>query len=276
MGPPPFSDGNTFREYLEATRILPSMGPPPFSDGNPQSRRMGRPSISLQWGHRLSAMETRSRLGRPPVFLTFNGATAFQRWKLSGSIPAVMMLVSLQWGHRLSAMETPVTPQGQVEPVDLLQWGHRLSAMETITTPTSWNGTTTLQWGHRLSAMETAEHGQFPKLADPQAFATFNGATAFQRWKPGRLMQQTDGRAPSLPSMGPPPFSDGNVVETRWSLAGFSETPCQALQWGHRLSAMETRIADARPFAEMVPSMGPPPFSDGNSEVWVWIQSLAM
>ena len=41
-----------------------------------------RCSNNLQWGHRLSAMETCSaRLTEYSTFLTFNGATAFRRWK---------------------------------------------------------------------------------------------------------------------------------------------------------------------------------------------------
>ena len=86
-----------------------------------------------------------------------------------------------------------------------LQWSHRLSAMET-----AWAGgevltAANLQWSHRLSAMETA-----PRV--------------------DRLGMD------SGPSMGPPPFSDGNAdadYEAAW-------VP-QYLQWGHRLSAMETK-----------------------------------
>ena len=61
----------------------------------------------LQWGHRLSAMETSS----PPTRATrstgcFNGATAFRRWKLASLAFIAWDLILLQWGHRLSAMET--------------------------------------------------------------------------------------------------------------------------------------------------------------------------
>ena len=60
------------------------MGPPPFGDGNSSVLSHSRVvSSTLQWGHRLSAMET-------------------------GYEPAVGLytVVQLQWGHRLSAMET--------------------------------------------------------------------------------------------------------------------------------------------------------------------------
>ena len=52
----------------------------------------------LQWGHRLSAMETR-----------FNGATAFRRWKRV----RLCLTRLLQWGHRLSAMETSPKRKGR-------------------------------------------------------------------------------------------------------------------------------------------------------------------
>ena len=61
-----------------------------------------------------------------------------------------------------------------------------------------------LQWGHRLSAMETGLPAAPAAIRD-------------------------------LPSMGPPPFGDGN--ETAISPAASMNA---SLQWGHRLSAMET------------------------------------
>ena len=59
------------------------MGPPPFGDGNEPgySGRCGG-CVLLQWGHRLSAMET-GRSTQPTEAARI-----------------------LQWGHRLSAMET--------------------------------------------------------------------------------------------------------------------------------------------------------------------------
>ena len=46
--------------YLLAAVLPPSMGPPPFGDGN-----------------------VPVALGDPPVASSFNGATAFRRWKLA-------------------------------------------------------------------------------------------------------------------------------------------------------------------------------------------------
>ena len=115
MGPPPFGDGNlTCSSSAGALRAShPSMGPPPFGDGNavwltamvqilsspfngatafrrwkPCGKRLSRlrlDILDLQWGHRLSAMET-------------------ARWGLSKADHS--MVLPLQWGHRLSAMET--------------------------------------------------------------------------------------------------------------------------------------------------------------------------
>ena len=83
MGPPPFSDGNTPRGTAIDQDRLPSMGPPPFSDGNLIGSMLTIAwQVILQWGHRLSAMETALTSG------------ASFKW------------VCLQWGHRLSAMET--------------------------------------------------------------------------------------------------------------------------------------------------------------------------
>ena len=62
------------------------MGPPPFGDGNP---------------HR-GATNLASRC-------TFNGATAFRRWKPSYGRDTSVEVADLQWGHRLSAMETRLT-----------------------------------------------------------------------------------------------------------------------------------------------------------------------
>ena len=67
------------------------------------------------------------------------------------------------------------------------------------------------------------------------ALSPFNGATAFRRWKPFPLSPVF--RSLILASMGPPPFGDGNHFLISVSLAtGFG------LQWGHRLSAMETAL----------------------------------
>ena len=308
MGPPPFGDGNMVT--IDGQRYTPfsaSMGPPPFGDGNMTDPKTGvTVEVKLQWGHRLSAMETRrpnalrdggdlASMGPPPFgdgnlsIKTlaewtggasmgpppfgdgnhgdqaqvedpetasmgpppfgdgnqgwgecakvedpgFNGATAFRRWKHLYGCPLCCHLVSLQWGHRLSAMETARDltasialqwcfngatafrrwKQGHKEirftPVQTLQWSHRLSAMETLPAL------------HRRPVFQGASMGPPPfgdgnlppSRPQPRIPTRFNGATAFRRWKP-----------------------DGSAVV----ILVLAE-----LQWGHRLSAMETLNACA-------------------------------
>ena len=134
---------------------------------------------------------------------TFNGATAFQRWKPLNRETCILIGSALQWSHRLSAMETAAHPLRQgpkpapsmepppfsdgntlrdVQPLVVnvsLQWSHRLSAMETTLEDSVGYHIWVLQWSHRLSAMETPRIF-LPELAHLQPF---NGATAFQRWK---------------------------------------------------------------------------------------------
>ena len=168
----------------------------------------------------------------------------------------------LQWGHRLSAVET-----SRYTPIALsmfwLQWGHRLSAVETcpqapgddhaglgIALSMFW-----LQWGHRLSAVETRERRR------PGGYCEwrFNGATAFRQWKRFRGYQ-TSTESPSA-SMGPPPFGSGNASllarphvprssfngatafrQWRHPAFGLGLVHGLGLQWGHRLSAVETFV----------------------------------
>ena len=59
MGPPPFGDGKLWA-YLQALegKSPASMGPPPFGDGKiAKALGKGKDTV-LQWGHRLSAMES--------------------------------------------------------------------------------------------------------------------------------------------------------------------------------------------------------------------------
>ena len=97
MGPPPFGDGNRDLLRVEGHHRHPSMGPPPFGDGNRvgdagQLPRVVPSGLYLQWGHRLSAMETTAGIGLLAAGIT------------------------LQWGHRLSAMETGPPARGAAHP----------------------------------------------------------------------------------------------------------------------------------------------------------------
>ena len=252
MGPPPFSDGNQGQAEHHVFVLSPSMGPPPFSDGNVQGGLEGDPPGDPSMG--------------PPPFSDGNALTntrAYTTWSI------------LQWGHRLSAMETLwVAPTRVTE--STLQWGHRLSAMETPQSPAarwlsrcSFNGATAFQrWKRALPSTL------------PRSPCPFNGATAFQQWK------HVSGDA----GLGGMEAFNGATAFQRWKLRSPSRmAPAFALlQWGHRLSAMETRTARSAsqsgrspfngatafqrwklgvrhvPIGEKVPSMGPPPFSDGN------------
>ncbi len=231
-----------------------SMGPPSFGGGN--------------------ATPSPAGCG---VYSSFNGATVFRRWKRYTITGWLRRIFQLQWGHRLSAVETlhhhrlaaayiPASmgppsfgggnlckQKNEINETVELQWGHRLSAVETIievvvTSPPS----AMLQWGHRLSAVETY-HGNQASAAvcdasmGPPSFGggnspigsasangshSFNGATVFRRWK--------------LPDW---------LGQREW---------VTQLQWGHRLSAVETADleADEQPSGDA--SMGPPSFGGGN------------
>ena len=234
------------------------MGPPPFGDGNGTWRKNVKSGFpQLQWGHRLSAMET-GRGGRTSraVSRSFNGATAFRRWKRTGWRNAqhtttgfngatafrrwkqLGVSVPFQFCHTAS-MGPPPFGDGNLETTgrnlvqDIgLQWGHRLSAMETLVPPlvmvmawSSFNGATAFRRWKRQR-----------RRPGPPWCARFNGATAFRRWKLVAPMLTPVG--PEAASMGPPPFGDGN---DQAFYGGFVELG--TLQWGHRLSAMETVLS---------------------------------
>ena len=182
--------------------------------------------VWLQWGHRLSAVETRRLAQAPsPYGPRFNGATAFRQWKLPrgashpNARPASMgpppfgsgntryptksksLLVELQWGHRLSAVETLECLAGELEGLMMLQWGHRLSAVETRrASPPSCQGGTCFNGA--TAFRQWKQGGAYPWIP------SFNGATAFRQWKLRCGWYLLDG-VPA--SMGPPPFGSGNI-----------------------------------------------------------------
>ena len=127
------------------------MGPPPFGSGNLKSLTITTWLPGLQWGHRLSVVET------------WGGRL---RWIDSSR---------LQWGHRLSVVETAVA-YGNIASNYKLQWGHRLSVVET---GSWWRGRSPpcrLQWGHRLSVVETALYGSLTsRMHRTELFSARNG-----------------------------------------------------------------------------------------------------
>ena len=55
--------------------------------------------LLLQWGHGISAMETHPTTGPVELDLdSFNGATAFQPWRLSRDSIGRLRIRKLQWG----------------------------------------------------------------------------------------------------------------------------------------------------------------------------------
>ena len=241
MGPPPFGDGNYVQHDKPGHPGWPSMGPPPFGDGNEGVGRV-RNSIAgngvLQWGHRLSAMETSLEVGEGQY-------AALQDRPSMGPPPFG------DGNFTFTCIPTRPNPD--------LQWGHRLSAMETSASLKASAESPSLQWGHRLSAMETGGHGMTTRTEalvpsmGPPPFGDGNRQRPPWRWRA------------TLPSM-PPPFGDGNrsappvgrFRNLQWATA-FRPSRCLCLQWGHRLSAMETRPRS------VASPMGPPPFGDGNA-----------
>ena len=99
-------EGSRFESQELQTSLAASMGPSPFSDGRPSSGR-----------------------SRPPSTRSFNGAIAFQRWKVLAQLkrqirnhPASMGPSPFSDGRFRYVSEVGRSP--------VLQWGHRLSAME--------------------------------------------------------------------------------------------------------------------------------------------------
>ena len=301
MGPPPFGSGNATTATMRGSRSSAFNGATAFRQWKPLPSMLMYGSFrTLQWGHRLSAVETSRKergetlsylpsMGPPPfgsgnvdtnypsgiVSMPFNGATAFRQWKQYVLVSSEDLALILQWGHRLSAVETMSHCQGyeivpsfngatafrQWKPLDM-----------TAIMPA---GPPSLQWGHRLSAVETAmAAGIF------HASIAFNGATAFRQWKhrialiPKRALSvlqwghrlsavETTYSEPlpicvMCPSMGPPPFGSGNYMRDG------NIKDDDDLQWGHRLSAVETGQAASLLQPLRRPSMGPPPFGSGN------------
>ncbi len=133
MGPPPSGSGNfsvspcrkinsasfngatAFRQWKLRGSLLrsspartASMGPPPFGSGNhTTSAGLSCDTQTLQWGHRLSAVETTFFPSIPVIASSsFNGATAFRQWKHCLDTCGAGYPSKLQWGHRHSAVET--------------------------------------------------------------------------------------------------------------------------------------------------------------------------
>ena len=234
----------------------------------------------LQWGHDLSAVETRPTGSFRPTASRFNGATTFQPWKQERRSTGRSFPLVLQWGHDLSAVETRCDRDTPLDEIIQLQWGHDLSAVETSSTsvPHAWHSSR-LQWGHDLSAVETVLQGDEQPVVigasmGPRPFSRgtshlsgasaleiprFNGATTFQPWKPPEITERC--RYWYTLQWG----HDLSAVETRRVLADC--ILLDQLQWGHDLSAVETPPV-VNGDNQIGASMGPRPFSRGNATWW--------
>ena len=261
------------------------MGPPPFGSGNfSRSACLKASRLALQWGHRLSAVETRmneeesfyptwAAMGPPPFG---SGNVGLGARRVRGLL--------LQWGHRLSAVETGTVWLNYGDAYRL-QWGHRLSAVETRRPagtggrpPPRCNGATAFRQWKRHSDLDGGL-GLF-RLQWATAFRQWkrptrrrsslpspscNGATAFRQWKLASPAITVDNLGPA--AMGPPPFGSGNSGS-----GTFTEATPSALQWGHRLSAVETVRSLGGVDVDRPAAMGPPPFGSGN----FWVRHCAL
>ncbi len=205
MGPPPFDGGNHVPDYKTIMYRSASMGPPPFDGGNfHPAIRAGPLQAKLQWGHRLSTVET------PPA--------------AAGTWASLL----LQWGHRLSTVETagqhlldkssqhasmgpppfdggnagahpllPLTSERFNGATAFRRWKLRERA--------GWGrGSAKLQWGHRLSTVETSCARLYTVLPVPASMGPppFDG---------GNIVIDVGVVNDPVASMGPPPFDGGNL-----------------------------------------------------------------
>ena len=118
------------RHHAPGDLRVASMGPPPFGDGK---ITVGWPGVpfedTLQWGHRLSAME-RPRSTRWPTYgaTSFNGATAFRRWKASpwsaiaATVPSFNEATAFRRWKATSPPPTPSTPSRFNEATAFRRW----------------------------------------------------------------------------------------------------------------------------------------------------------
>ena len=167
------------RHHAPGDLRVASMGPPPFGDGK---ITVGWPGVpfedTLQWGHRLSAME-RPRSTRWPTYgaTSFNGATAFRRWRSRrrNKPPPCWLRFNGATAFR--------------------RWKASPWSAIAATVP-SFNEATAFRRWKATSPPPT-----------PSTPSRFNEATAFRRWK-GPIC---DGDHPPAlhASMRPPPFGDG-------------------------------------------------------------------
>ena len=238
-------------------------------------------SRALQWGHGLSAVET----GAVPQAGSdggsgFNGATAFQPWKHTSPNPAKSYHERASMGPRPfsrgneanGSVPSRGRPTASMGPRPFSR-GNLPLLGDTLAIHLGFNGATAFQpWKLlftrcRMTIANAASMGprpfsrgnarDHPRCDSPRS--CFNGATAFQPWKQPAWRAGT--RAAGAASMGPRPFSRGNSINrsarspTPWRFNGATAfqpwkqgarrrvgSDKLRLQWGHGLSAVETGL----------------------------------
>ena len=229
------------------------MGPPPFGDG-----------------------DTTSATSRRTRSTGFNGATAFRQWKTTRLIPGTRSIRPLQWGHCLSTMEIfgSFTPLARMLP---LQWGRRLSAMEIQ------RGQGTVS-GHCVASMGPPPFGDGKGVEVNAVVRAGDASMGPPPFGDGKLWIDGGYDCCERASMRPPPFGDGKTCGNtsrcpstssfngatafrRWKAPATrcGLLPQLSLQWGHRLSAMESLLWGGMEAVNEGASMGPPPFGDGKT-----------
>ena len=208
MGPPPFDGGNNALRVKQEGDDDPSMGPPPFDGGNAvggagakhcawrafngatafrrwkqrfPAHPSGQRQPCLQWGHRLSTVET-TRIWASPADSrpAFNGATAFRRWKRKGCQDLLHWLGKPSMGPPpFDGGNYPWVPGPYIN-TPAFNGATAFRRWKPFEVEATWrirqafNGATAFRRWKPPSV----------RLIISQVVKTFNGATAFRRWKP--------------------------------------------------------------------------------------------
>ena len=196
-------------------------------------------SVTLQWSHSLSAMETTCQAYTTRRTVSFNGATAFRLWKPwgLGSLQRQQPCFNGATAFRLWKPVIPSTDHSNsagasMEPQPF-GYGNRLG-----------RGLDTAHFGASMEPQPFGYGNFVPPQVDEGKRKRFNGATAFRLWK---LAGDDAGRKIGLhASMEPQPFGYGNNALSQLTYQG------PALQWSHSLSAMETSMTAVQSAGEVV------------------------
>ena len=210
-----------------------------------------KPRCRFQWGQRLSALDTDNRHGGSQFQLRASmGPTPFSvgyqpggKNELQGDNPS-MWPTPFSVGY--TGMRT-LTATGRMSFNGANAFQRWIPRNETVTI----HLLNDLQWG------PTPFSVGYTTLGTTNASSTtcFNGANAFQRWiRPrGVVLLPLHSR-----------FNGDNAFQ-RWILPAemLAASDPYKLQWGQRLSALDTAYHGIRAYRCAVASMGPTPFSVG-------------